>query len=85
MNKYIVKNCPALMWGRRTFKCCAEYPDHKKCEEKKDCLTKQIIEICKKDVFLNSKKENADEYFQQGFKTCQREILNLIDTEEIEE
>ena len=44
MNKYIVKNCPALRWDRKTFKACYDKNGNFKCEDIEDCLIKQIVQ-----------------------------------------
>ena len=77
--KYVIKNCSALRWSRRHFKCCSEYSDFKKCEDREDCLIKQIVELCKKAL-------NSDDCYERmyGGKMCCQPILDLLDVEEVE-
>lgn len=68
MNKYIVKNCPAITGDE----CNSFRVDENEiyCQDCTDCLIKQVIEKCKEHPFCDC--------------ACGDEILQLFDIEEVE-
>ena len=73
MNKYIIKNCPALLDGEKYGKYNGECCDKEvgaKCEHCKDCLFKQIIDMCN-DAKIIEYNELAND------------ILSLFNIEEV--
>lgn len=84
MNKYIMKNCPALLKGtgkwangfKESEYYCIENGDW--CKNCYDCLLKQIRTLCKEDcvIFADGKVLRYDTL---------DEILNLMEIEEIED
>lgn len=87
-NKYIVKNCPAILPmtklcdSENTFNCGTF------CKDCTDCVIKQVIEKCK-DAKLecSCKNPNLDidcfECTSGGRAELGQEILNMFDIEEI--
>lgn len=86
--KYIVKNCPSIHTGWRTMYECFHY--NKPCTDCTDCLIKQVVEKCKKEVI-------CDDCELQGTTKCDarlctnfylndlaQEILQLFTIEEVE-
>ena len=87
-NKYIVKNCPSYSNG--CIGCTAYRVSSCFCERCTDCLIKQVIEKCKKEVI-------CDDCELQGTTKCDarlctnfylndfaQEILQLFEIEECE-
>ena len=70
---YIVKNCPAL---QQTYYCDTH---HSKCQDCTDCIIKQVIEKCKKN--LSSLETYID--IRSYECTMLQDILDLFDIEEI--
>lgn len=74
--KYIIKNCPAMLVSKNIYYCTDLYNlDEKEqfCEDKRDCLLKQIAERC---------KARSEKFFSFLFA---QEILNLLEIEEMDE
>ncbi len=70
MNKYIVKNCPALYGINDGFLCVRG--DESYCIDCTDCLIKQVIDKCKE-----ARKTGKKAYLPLN-------ILQLLDIEEVE-
>ena len=65
IKKYIVKNCPNYMRGKSSNYCDL---DAGHCQDRTNCLIKQVIEVCK-DVegysdFAFGQRDKADEILQ---------------------
>ena len=75
MNKYIVKNCPAL---QLTYYCDTH---HSKCQDCTDCLIKRVIEVCKKEAVINYPKREKEFITVNGYQA----ILNMFEIERINE
>lgn len=71
MNKYIVKNCPAIFKHHLGHWNCANGIE---CQYRTDCLIKQVIEKCK-DIFQNG-------WYVE--RKLPNEILQLFEIEECE-
>lgn len=74
MDKYIIKNCPAI-YGAFTDGCKKDHYEDGSvlCQDCTDCVMKQIVELC---------KDKMDTEFNSG-SIFAEEILNLLQIEEI--
>lgn len=91
MSEYIIRNCPCynnerflsgFLDDKDTF--CTYYS--KKCQECTDCVMKQIVEKCKKIIFLNSNVDFVDEDACKqaiGENVVANNILQLLDIREL--
>ena len=86
MSKYIIKNCPTL----RGWVCNEQFIKQDKmvdCKDCTDCLLKQIVERCKKEIkvyrntLLPNDGTNTLHFGRQSFA---HDILQLLDIEEVE-
>lgn len=81
---YIVKKCPAYATfypdtGAEPLTACdAELPS-KKCQDRTNCVIKQVIEVCKKEAVINYPKKEKEFITVNGYQA----ILNMFDIEEI--
>ena len=75
IDKYIIKNCPAI-YGVFTDGCKKDHYEDGSvlCQNCSDCVIKQIIEKC---------KEKMDTEFNSG-SIFAEEILKLLDIQEVE-
>ena len=85
MNKYIVKNCPAL----RGWVCNEQFIRQDKmvdCQDCTDCLIKQVIELCKDDMKPIREWREGDVVFVEYKKDVHlaNDILQLFEIEECE-
>jgi hypothetical protein len=87
-NKYIIKNCPALDDQGNCFQGSIVLGTaYQECEQRNDCLLKQIAERCKSLINLCDKCE-GDENFDcidctQGGKAIMGNyILDLLEIQE---
>lgn len=78
MNKYIVKNCPAIKpmitvdgkyGGKTMFDVCSE-GKYTPCQDSTDCPIKQVVEICKNTL-------------HKAYDPLAKEILKTMQVEEI--
>ncbi len=69
---YIVKNCPAYK-DNDYFSC--GYDIMKPCQDCTDCVLKQIVELCKKEIKQNVLTER---------KLFANELLEKLDIQEVE-
>ena len=76
MNKYVIKNCPALRYDRTKFKVCYDRCSNLKCEDIDDCIPKKLIELCN-DACNKAAMCNALE----SASVPVRDIFALFDTE----
>lgn len=85
-NKYIVKNCPAIL---RMTKICDAYETTwdlpQFCKDCTDCVIKQVIEKCRYaiDVYDNERFYIDDKDICLGESCLAHRILDLFDIEEI--
>ena len=86
MSKYIIKNCPAIY----SDEYCKEntYEDGSiHCQDCTDCIMKQIVEKCKKEIrvyrntLLPNDGTNTLHFGRQSFAY---DILQLLDIREVE-
>lgn len=78
MNKYIVKNCPAI-YGDEYCKESTYEDGSIHCQNCNDCVTKQVIEKCKNTC----RKRCANDCLGTKKHCGYGEILQLFDIEEI--
>ena len=74
MNKYIVKNCPALF---DIF--CHSVSRGGMCQDRTDCLIKQVIELCKQSI-----RPNESNLYRAGRMSLAVNIIDLFEMEECE-
>ena len=83
-DKYIIRNCPAISF---TVGCLNEEVKVWDCRDCIDCVLKQIVEKCKKeirvyrDTLLPNDGTNTLHFGRQSFAY---DILQLLDIEEVE-
>lgn len=84
----IIRNCPAIYeYGKGL--CCNDlkFDEHTLCQDCTDCLLKQIVEKCKKeirvyrDTLLPNDGTNTLHFGRQSFAY---DILKLLDIQEVE-
>ena len=82
-NKYIIKNCPAIL---KMTKICDDYrttrDNPQLCKDCTDCVLKQIVKKCKSTLSINKDSENE---FTLGKMTFAEFILKDIDIEDAED
>lgn len=88
MNKYIVKNCPAIFYSGiiDEAKCWKKWEEtDESCQNCTDCLIKQVIERCK-EVNCPCEYQGADcwECDTKGMKQLADKTLQLFEIEECE-
>ena len=71
-DKYIIKNCPCYWHIGEDDGCSLE--NMKYCEDDTDCVLKQIVELCNKEIRQNVLTER---------KLFANELLELIDIQEL--
>lgn len=80
--KYVIKNCEQIhssdnfCWSKNVF-----------CQDCTYCLLKQIVELCKKIIFLNGSTDFTDVDMYKhavGENFVARQILKLLDIQEVE-
>ena len=91
MNKYIIKNCPCIKHSDEIEfdNRCMSTQDDKLffCENNIDCVMKQIVEKCKKEIkvyrntLLPNDGTNTLHFGRQSFAY---DILKLLDIQEVE-
>ena len=82
LNKYIIKNCPALYGIDDGFLCSDNNDeDEKYCIDCTDCVIKQVIKKCK---YYQNKIGRTPQH-RAGFVDATSDILQLFDIEEIRE
>lgn len=86
MSKYIIKNCPC--YDTEYEECLNTFRDeYKKCYDRTDCVMKQIVEKCKKEIrvyrntILPNDGTNTLHFGRQSFAY---DILKLLDIQEVE-
>ena len=88
MNKYIIKNCPAVYIFKSGYSCNnLDYDEHKFCKDVTDCLLKRIVELCNKIKPLeisSAQKQLTNVWADRGYVLAQ-DILNLLEIEEVDE
>ena len=83
MSKYIIKNCDAIHKHPVGHWNCANGIE---CQKREDCLLKQIVEKCKKEIkvyrntLLPNDGTNTLHFGRQSFAY---DILQMLDIEEI--
>ena len=79
--KYIIKNCPAVYIFKNGY-CCnnLEIGELEYFKDISDCALKQIVEKCKKITNVYCKSEHFNPRYQDA-----KEILNLLEIEEVDE
>ena len=79
-NKYIIKNCPAIL---KMTKICDDYrttrDNPQLCKDCTDCLMKKIVELCKSSI-----RENERDIYRAGRMSLAINILGLLDIEDAE-
>ena len=83
MNKYIIKNCPALRWDRKKFKICHERNACIKCKDIPDCPFKRIVNKCRIEI-EDTKDLIGNNPFSDGIHHLANWILDLLEIEEAE-
>lgn len=85
-NRYVILNCPTLMGNRLCYSKTI-----KQCTDCTDCVLKQIVELCKKNIdFCKKCSVEADYQYdcidctQGGRAELGYGILNLLDIQEVE-
>ena len=76
MNKFVIKNCPALYGCKYCIYKFGLYAGKRECKDINDCLLKRIVEI-----FKDFRK---DSILINGNQILVEEILNLLEIEEVE-
>ena len=84
-DKYIINNCPAIL---RMTKICDDYrttrDNPELCKNIKDCLLKQIVELCK-DAFKWQYAGTAhDAQLRYAKADFANELLSKLDIQEVE-
>lgn len=84
MSKYIIKNCPALLL---TGVCAEKQLTY--CEERTDCVLKQIVELCREENVEGEKVASIMRLSNKDTKEflsrfASNKILELLDIEEVE-
>ena len=80
--KYVIKNCPACVISPSV---CSEWHikhggEAKDCSDINDCVMKQIVELCKKIIFLNGGTKSKDRVKELGeVFTNSREVNAMLD------
>ena len=72
MNKYIIKNCPAITDGRNIENICIK--SNACCEMITDCLLKQIVKTCKEVIKYN--------VIDLGMSVMASDVLRLLEIQE---
>ena len=82
MSKYIIKNCPA--WQPHEVYYCYNSGNTRICPVYKDCILKQIVELCKNKDYFVKRFPNAE--FSSGVQNSELafDILQLLDIQEVE-
>ena len=75
-NKYIVKNCPSICFGKLCSKPFLSYALN--CQDCTDCVIKQVIEVC--NIYKNFTANTTNDYAKRELAL---HILDLFDIEEI--
>jgi len=91
-DKYIIRNCPAFVLMRTAtsgtyFDMCGNAKGHIKCADCTDCVMKQIVELCKKEirVYRNMPLPNdGTNTLHFGRQSFAYDILKLLDIQEVE-
>lgn len=90
--KHIVKNCPALSYGRTKFKKCYRVSWKQDCKDYENCPIKQIVGLCKEKIKVcEGCSKTADinidcvECDEKGEANISRAIVNLLEIEEVNE
>lgn len=84
MSKYIIKNCPCY-FNKPEADCWADQLSW--CQNCTDCVLKQIVELCRKIVFLNSGTDFTDVDMYKhavGENFVARQVLQLLNIQEVE-
>lgn len=87
-DKYIIKNCPACRQYQVGIYTCDDLYDCdlQRCQDCTDCVMKQIVEKCKKEIrvyrntLLPNDGTNTLHFGRQSFAY---DILQMLDIEEI--
>lgn len=94
--KYIIKNCPALSYGKGLrFKKCYRTNWKEYCKDCSDCVIKQIVGLCKevkeKDPIVAERDKQTGEIISIGgwienpvYDFAQK-ILQVLEIEEVDE
>lgn len=83
-DKYIIRNCPCFNEGHPVLadygECLSLTSEIQVCQDCTDCILKQIVELCKKE--LNS----LETYVDVRSLECVilQDILKLLDIQEVE-
>lgn len=77
-DKYIIRNCPALVGCRVEQDLCYKNELHK-CQDCTDCVLKQIVEKCK--FWIDAEKNNR--YKTNGW-ILSDDILRLLNIQDVE-
>lgn len=88
MDKYIIKNCPAILQCKYGNYCIEpENTEYTKqlCEDFSDCLLKQIVEKCEKAIntYDNGEYYEDDVDTFMGESIMAQSILDLLDISEV--
>ena len=85
MNKYIVKNCPALTDQGECYQGSVFMGTaFKECQERTDCVLKRIVELCDSNASkVLYEGETSKLKFVEG-NPLAKKILELLEIEECE-
>ena len=76
MKKYVVKNCPNVYGSYKSDYDC-DLKDNTCCENFTNCLIKQVIEKCKKEM------QESEKWKIHGYLLAD-DILQLFDIQEVD-
>lgn len=85
MSKYVIRNCPCYWHIGEDDGCSLE--NMKCCEDDTDCIMKQIVELCRKIIFLNGGTDFTDVDMYKhavGENFVAKQILKLLDIQGVE-
>jgi len=81
LNKYRVKNCPAISFAGGCKNKEVKVWD---CQDCTDCVMKQIYEKCENTIIQNPNQEDDTFEFDVGRESLGTEIIGLLDIQEVE-
>ena len=76
---YIVKNCPAILPMTKLCDSESIFNCGTFCKDCTNCVIKQVIQVCKREVVINYPKKEKEFITVNGYQV----ILNMFDIEEI--
>lgn len=82
LNKYRVKNCPAISFADG---CKNEEVKVWDCQDCTDCVLKQIVQLCKEQKVINCNIDGKEQVLKAFYHThLSNKILELLDIQEVE-